>query len=308
MKSHQTTRGRGLALAALAVCSAGATVAQAAAPDQPSGPSVSIAKAGQSDTVRYGKRVAIAGTVAPASSGAAVELQHASRGRAFRTVASTSTGEDGSYRFRPKVRRSGSYRAVAAGGDTSETRNVAVVARLAAKATRHRRVGNAFRVRGRLLPRVAGRSVTIDIRRGKGWKTVDRVRTRSGGRFRAAWKPSGPGSYRMRARFDGGSLAKADGKRLGRVRAYRAGFASWYGPGLYGNTLGCGGTLTPGTLGVAHKSLPCGTKVTFRYGGRSVTVPVVDRGPYIAGREWDLTSATKQRLGFGSTGTVWSTM
>jgi rare lipoprotein A (peptidoglycan hydrolase) len=38
-----------------------------------------------------------------------------------------------------------------------------------------------------------------------------------------------------------------------------------------------------------------------------VTVPVVDRGPYVAGREWDLTGATKARLRFPSTGTVWST-
>ena len=91
------------------------------------------------------------------------------------------------------------------------------------------------------------------------------------------------------------------------MNSYRAGHASWYGPGLYGNTLGCGGTLTPSTVGVAHKSLPCGTKVTFRYRGRSVTARVIDRGPYIAGREWDLTEALKRKLRFGSTGTVWTT-
>lgn len=306
MKITTTARGRGLALAALAACSVGAT-AQAAAPEQEAGPSVSIAKAGQSDTVRYGKPVPIQGTVAPASSGASVELQHATRGREFRTIAATSTSGDGSYRFRPRARRTGSYRTVAVDGQPSETRNVTVVARLAAKATRHRRVGQAVRVRGRLLPRVAGRTVRLEVRTGKRWRLVDRARTGKGGRFRAAWTPSGPGSYRLRARFAGGRLAAADGKRFGRVRSYRAGFASWYGPGLYGNTLGCGGTLTPSTLGVAHKTLPCGTKVTFRYRGRSVTVPVVDRGPYVGGREWDLTSATKQRLGFGSTGTVWST-
>ena len=56
---------------------------------------------------------------------------------------------------------------------------------------------------------------------------------------------------------------------------------------------------------MAHKSLPCGTKVTIRYHGRSVTVPVIDRGPYAGNREWDLTAATKSRIGFGSTGTVW---
>jgi len=71
--------------------------------------------------------------------------------------------------------------------------------------------------------------------------------------------------------------------------------------------LACGGTLSPGTLGVAHKTLPCGTKVTLRHHGHTVRVPVVDRGPFVAGREFDLTAATKQRLGFGSTGTVQST-
>ena len=108
-------------------------------------------------------------------------------------------------------------------------------------------------------------------------------------------------------RSAGDRFAAAGAKLLAPVYSYRAGRASWYGPGLYGNHLGCGGTLSPGTLGVAHKYLPCGTKVTFRYRGRSATVPVVDRGPFVAGREWDLTAATKQKLGFGSTGTVWST-
>jgi len=56
---------------------------------------------------------------------------------------------------------------------------------------------------------------------------------------------------------------------------------------------------------VANKSLPCGTPITLRYRGRSVRVRVVDRGPFVAGREFDLTAATKRRLGFGSVGTIW---
>jgi rare lipoprotein A (peptidoglycan hydrolase) len=71
--------------------------------------------------------------------------------------------------------------------------------------------------------------------------------------------------------------------------------------------MACGGPLTTNTLGVANKTLPCGTLVTLRYGDHSVRVPVVDRGPYVAGREFDLTEATKRALGFGSTGDVWST-
>ena len=65
--------------------------------------------------------------------------------------------------------------------------------------------------------------------------------------------------------------------------------------------------MTAGTLGVANKSLPCGTMVTFRYHGHTVRVPVIDRGPYSGAREWDLSAATAHRLGFGGVGTVWTT-
>lgn len=69
---------------------------------------------------------------------------------------------------------------------------------------------------------------------------------------------------------------------------------SWYGPGFYGNRTACGYTLTTVLLGVAHRTLPCGTLVTFRnpVNGATITVPVVDRGPYVSGRQWDLTKGT----------------
>jgi rare lipoprotein A (peptidoglycan hydrolase) len=66
----------------------------------------------------------------------------------------------------------------------------------------------------------------------------------------------------------------------------------------YGLGLACGGLLGRHQLGVAHKTAPCGTLITFTYNGRSLTVPVIDRGPYIAGREWDLTGATAEALHF----------
>ncbi len=112
------------------------------------------------------------------------------------------------------------------------------------------------------------------------------------------------GSERVRVRFPGEAGALPSHRRLGRLNVYRAVEASWYGGG---GGLACGGSLTSSTMGVANKTLPCGTLVTLRYNGRSVRVPVVDRGPYVAGREFDLTEATKQALGFGSTGEVWST-
>ncbi|HYI98629.1 MAG TPA: septal ring lytic transglycosylase RlpA family protein [Thermoleophilaceae bacterium] len=186
-------------------------------------------------------------------------------------------------------------------------RPVARTARLVGRITRHVRHGGGVRVRGRLRPSLRGRIVRVQLRSGRGWRTVDRVRTRRGGRFVGRWRPSRVGSYRLRVRFGGNATIASAGDRLPRVRVYRAAHASWYGPGLYGNSTACGGALTSSRLGVAHKWLPCGTRVTFRYRGRSVTVPVIDRGPFIAGREWDLTAATKARLGFGDTGVVWST-
>ena len=84
------------------------------------------------------------------------------------------------------------------------------------------------------------------------------------------------------------------------MTAYRLAAASYYGPGLYGNGVACGGTLQPGTLGVANKTLPCGTMVKLRYHGRTITVPVIDRGPYVAGRDYDLTR--RPRSGSASPG------
>lgn len=72
----------------------------------------------------------------------------------------------------------------------------------------------------------------------------------------------------------------------------------------YYKPIACGGVLHPTQLGVAHKSAPCGTMVTFVYGGRAIRVPVIDRGPYIAGREWDFTGATAAALRFPGLGTV----
>lgn len=69
--------------------------------------------------------------------------------------------------------------------------------------------------------------------------------------------------------------------------------ASWYGPGFYGNRTACGQIYTPEIIGVAHRTLPCGTLVTIEFRGRTMTVPVIDRGPYIAGRTLDLSNATR---------------
>ena len=80
--------------------------------------------------------------------------------------------------------------------------------------------------------------------------------------------------------------------------------ATWYGPGLYGNEMACGGKLTPNTFGVAHKSLPCGTKVAIAHGGRIVIARVVDRGPFVKGVEYDLTAKTARSVRMSSTSEI----
>jgi rare lipoprotein A len=130
-----------------------------------------------------------------------------------------------------------------------------------------------------------------------------RTHTQANGAYKLRWRAPRAGVYRARVRVHRSSVRS---HRV-RVNAYRPAQASYYGPGLYGGGLACGGTLSPGKLGVANKTLPCGARVTLRYHGHTVTVPVIDRGPYSGNREYDLTAATKAKLRFPSTGTVLTT-
>ena len=178
---------------------------------------------------------------------------------------------------------------------------------IATPETKHVKQGERVHVRGSLNPRQRGRTVLVQHRKRGRWVTAARDRTGAEGRFVGSWRvEKAAGRYRTRVVFPGGrrALRRVDKTRL---FVYRPGQASYYGPGFYGNRTACGQTLTPSTMGVANRWLPCGTRVTFRYRGRRVTVPVIDRGPFHGSRIWDLTYATKRSLGFGSTGVVWST-
>jgi rare lipoprotein A (peptidoglycan hydrolase) len=73
--------------------------------------------------------------------------------------------------------------------------------------------------------------------------------------------------------------------------------ATWFGPGFYGHTTACGQTLTPALVGVASRTLACGTLVQIDYRGHQLTVPVLDRGPYgRIGAAWDLTAGAARAL------------
>jgi len=164
--------------------------------------------------------------------------------------------------------------------------------------------GHAASVAGALRPDLPGRMVTLQAFGRNGWGTIARALTGTRGRFRLRYVVRHTGSQRVRLRFAGDTFHLGSSRRLGRLNVYRAVEASWYGGG---GGLACGGSLTTATMGVANRTLPCGTLVTLRYNGRTVRVPVIDRGPYVGSREFDLTEATKLALGFGDTGIVWST-
>jgi hypothetical protein len=164
--------------------------------------------------------------------------------------------------------------------------------------------GHATTVVGVLRPALANRLVSLQVLSGRRWKGVAQTRTGAHGRYRFRYVPRRTVSELMRVYFGGDQGDSAAHRPVGRLNVYRLAGASWYGGG---GGLACGGSLTNSTLGVANKTLPCGTLVTLRYHGNVVRVPVIDRGPYVAGRDFDLTEATKRALGFGDTGEVWST-
>jgi rare lipoprotein A len=196
----------------------------------------------------------------------------------------------------------------AARAQTDTSTPTAQAAQTAHIGVRHRklnlRAGTRAVVAGKVTPVAPGLSVSLQVKRGRGWRTIDRDRTDAAGRYRLRERLRSTLSRRARVRVAPAPGVLPGERRLGRLNVYRYASASWYGPGLYGNRTGCGGTLGAGRLGVAHKSLPCGTMVTFKHGSHEVRVPVIDRGPYVGGREYDLTAATAQRLGFNGHGAI----
>ena len=154
----------------------------------------------------------------------------------------------------------------------------------------------------------AGRTVVIQrLDRQAGW--VDTASTTAGrdGSFTAVWQTNHIGRFQTRLAIapSRGSAAHAssDTPTL-QITVYRPAVATIFGQGFYGQKTACGLTLRHQTLGVAHRTLPCGTKVAIYYGGRTIVVPVIDRGPYANHADWDLTEATARALGMQETETI----
>lgn len=166
--------------------------------------------------------------------------------------------------------------------------------------------GKVTRFRGTLPEAAAGTTVQIQrLDPARGWVPEASARARAGGAFLVRWRPRVVGRFTVRAVATGGTARAAAGASpTAAVTVYRPAVATWYGPGLYGRQTACGQVLSHSIMGVAHRTLPCGTPVELSLGGRTVTVPVIDRGPFTNGARYDLTSATAQALGLTQTTTI----
>ncbi len=157
----------------------------------------------------------------------------------------------------------------------------------------------------------AGQTIEIE-REGRAtndrWIPTASATVASDGTFAATWHASQVGRFSMRAvkLADTPTAESASASAVPTsltVSVYRKAKATIYGPGFYGRKTACGPRLGRSTLGVANRTLPCGTEVSLMYGGRELTVPVIDRGPYANGASWDVTMATASALGMS--GTEW---
>jgi rare lipoprotein A len=144
----------------------------------------------------------------------------------------------------------------------------------------------------------AGDTVEIDqLSSSSSWVPVADATAQPGGSFSATWHPSRPAELTIRAIVNGGQASSATAAPSVSLTIYRRSTATLYGPGFYGHRTACGKILRRRTIGVANRTLPCGTPVEIYYKGRVITVPVIDRGPYAHGANWDLTMATGRAIG-----------
>jgi hypothetical protein len=274
----------------------------------------------RSSRIAYGRDLVVTGSESAWDAGHTVVLQFARRGAAaWSQLGSATVNGAGAFQLAARLEQSGLVRVLDAssgsltpfvahargagsgGAATSSAVPVNVAARVHVPSRGFDvNAGQAVQVRGRVLPAVGGRKVSLQSLQSGSWHTLATARTGSAGRFVLRYVAGSAGQQSMRVRFAGDRLNEGSTTRAGQMTVFRAAEASWYNDG--GNTA-CG--FHAGN-GVANRTLPCGTKVVFRYGGRTVTATVDDRGPYVGGRDWDLNQTTAGALGFGGVGQVWS--
>ncbi|MBV9309352.1 MAG: RlpA-like double-psi beta-barrel domain-containing protein [Solirubrobacterales bacterium] len=265
----------------------------------------------------YGHQLKLSGRAASTDAGQTVQLQFApADGGGWRAVGTSRVRQDGSFVLVTTLRRSGLIRV--AGGSASASRGgstststtaldpsqpqaVSVAARVEVGRGSRNILGNGpAHVRGKLLPLLSARKVTLLGYEHGRWHQLASTRTGRHGGFDFKVAAGGPPRERLLVRFAGDKTNTAAWSYAGRVTTFSPSVASQYDDG--GSTA-CG---FHAQFGVANRDLPCGTKVMIAYGGRSVTAVVDDRGPFVGGRDWDLNQNTAGALGFSGVDTVWT--
>jgi len=147
-----------------------------------------------------------------------------------------------------------------------------------------------------------------------GWVTATTTTVAPDGSYDAVWQVDHAGRTTVRAvpaaqattatRTVAAAATVAPAVEGRAITLYRRAKVTWYGPGFYGHRTACGRRMSRALLGVAHKTLPCGTLVDLYNNGRTVTVPVIDRGPFRPGTSFDLTAATARAIGVTATATI----
>jgi rare lipoprotein A len=272
---------------------------------------------------RVGQAVTISGTTLRAQAGQRVILQgRVGAASAWRSLQSTAVGPFGRFSFTAHLRRSALVRVIAPQATRSQStgvgsgaaplaagsaaaKPVTIAAQVSADRADHAVLaGGRFSVHGRVLPVASARHVQLQGHAGKRWQTLTTARTGRSGRFTLGYRAQSGTNRMLRVVFAGDAANARASTPAGRVTVYQPAVASWYYDA--GLATGCGFNAT---YGVANKTLPCGTKVELKYGGRTVMATVDDRGPYVYGRTWDLGQSTRAALGFdGGVGTVWASV
>jgi rare lipoprotein A len=274
--------------------------------------------------VQAGQAVTISGTTLRAESGQRVTLQSKTgAASAWRSLQSTTVSALGRFSFTAHLRHSSLVRVIATQATRSQSarlgsgaapissnstvaaKPVTVTAALSVNRADHAVLaGGRIAVHGRVLPVAGARSVRLQGHAGRHWQTLATARTARSGRFTLDYQAQSGTNRMLRVLFAGDAANARASASAGTITVYQPAIASWYYDA--GLATGCGFNAR---YGVANKTLPCGTKVQLKYGGRTVMATVDDRGPYVYGRTWDLGQSTRAALGFdGGVGTVWASV
>jgi rare lipoprotein A len=174
-------------------------------------------------------------------------------------------------------------------------------------------LGGQVAVRGTVAGSKPGDAIAVlALDQAGAWTNAAASTVAPDGTYAATWKPAHSGHLTVKAVLAAQATAatrvvgtSVSGTAEGRAMTlYKRARVTWYGPGFYGRKTACGKKMSKKLLGVAHKTLPCGTLVELYNNGNVVTVPVVDRGPFRKGTSYDLTSATAGALGVTATATI----